>query len=177
MRLKTSLVVWAVIAAFGLSGSPLFAVAPAGILSATTLNGAISATQTTLVLASASASTGSTFGAPAVGQCLYLDLELMRITAVASTTMTVQRASRGAAPHATSAIIVTGPCAAGGLAGGFRQSDPSFVVGNQDCSTWVNPWINTNTGDAFWCDQVSGVVSVTNPVARNGTAGSRRTAQ
>ena len=150
----------------------------AGVLSSTTLNGAINASQTTLVLTSASASTGSTLGAPAVGHCLYIDLELMRITAIVSTTATVQRANRGATPHATLAIIVSGPCAAGGQFGGFRQTDPTaFVVGNQDCSVWINPWINTNTGDSWWCDHVTSVVSVTNPIARNGTAGSRRVAQ
>lgn len=159
-----------------LTVSPLYAANPAGVLSSTTLNGAINATQTTLILTSASASTGSTLGAPAVGHCLYIDTELMRITAVSSTTMTVQRANRGAAPHATLAIVVTGPCSAGTY-GGFRQADPTFLVGNQDCSVWINPWINTNTGDSFWCDHVSSVVSVTNPVARNGTAGSRRVAQ
>lgn len=155
---------------------PLWGAAPAGVLSATTLNGAINATQTTLVLTSASAGTGSTLGAPAVGHCLYVDMELMRITGVSSTTMTVTRAVRGAAPHATLAIVVTGPCSAGSY-GGFRQADPPFLVGNQDCSVWINPWINTNTGDSFWCDHVSSVVSVTNPLLRNGTAGSRRVAQ
>lgn len=157
--------------------SPLNAAAPGGILSSTTLSAAITISQTTLVLSSASASTGSTMGAPAVGHCLYVDTELMRITALSSTTATVTRATRGAAPHAASAIIVTGPCAAGGLFGGFRQTDPVFIVGNQDCTTWINPWINTNTGDSWWCDASSNVVSVTNVVARNGTAGSRRVAQ
>jgi hypothetical protein len=160
-----------------LSAGPSFGAVAAGVLSSTTLNGAINATQTTLVLASASASSGSTLGAPAVGHCLFVDLELMRITAVSSTTMTVQRASRGRAPHATSAVIITGPCSAGGQFGGFRQTDPPLVVGNQDCSVWVNPWVNTNTGDTWWCDHVTSVVSVTNPIARNGTAGSRRVAQ
>lgn len=156
---------------------PLSAAVAAGVLSATTLSGAISATQTTLVLASASASSGSTLGAPAVGHCLYVDLELMRITAITSTTATVARAGRGAAAHANAAIIVTGPCASAGLLGGFRQNDPSLVVGNQNCAAWVNPWINTVTGDSWWCDHVTSVVSVTNPIARNGTAGSRRVAQ
>lgn len=168
-------VLLALLLVIGQAGS-LTAANPAGVLSSTTLNGAITASQTTLVLASASASAGSTLGAPAVGHCLYVDTELMRITGVSSTTMTVQRATRGAAPHATSAIVTTGPCSAGSY-GGFRQVDPTFLVGNQDCSVWINPWINTNTGDYWWCDHVTSIVSVTNPVARNGTAGSRRVAQ
>lgn len=157
-------------------GLPLMAAVPAGVLSSTTLNGAITNSQTTLVLTSASAGTGSTLGAPAVGNCLFIDTELMRITAVSSTTMTVLRASRGAAPHATLAVVITGPCSAGSF-GGFRMVDPTFLVGNQDCTTWILPWINTNTGDTWWCDLVSGAVSVTNPVTRNATAGSRRIAQ
>ena len=173
---RISLVLALVALALGPS-APLYAANPAGVLSSTTLSAAINASQTTLVLASASASTGSTLGAPAAGHCLYIDKELMTIVSLSSTTATVRRASRGAAPHAASAIIITGPCGQGGLYGGFRTSDPSFVVGNQDCTVWINPWINTDTGDTFWCDHSSSVVSVTNPVARNGTAGSRRVAQ
>lgn len=159
-----------------LSPVPVFGAVASGVLSSTTLNGAITASATTLILTAATASTGSTLGAPAVGHCLYIDMEMMRITAVSSTTMTVQRATRGAAPHATLAIVVTGPCSASQI-GGFRVTDPPFLIGNQDCSVWVNPWINTNTGDSFWCDHTTSVVSVTNPIARNGTAGSRRVAQ
>lgn len=159
-----------------LSPVPVFGAVAAGVLSSTTLNGAITASANTLVLTAATASTGSTLGAPAVGHCLYIDMELMRITGVSSTTMTVQRPSRGAVPHATLAIVVTGPCSASSV-GGFRANDPPFLIGNQDCSTWVNPWINTNTGDSFWCDHTTSVVSLTNPIARNGTAGSRRVAQ
>jgi hypothetical protein len=151
---------------------PAFAqLTPLSLLSNTTLNGAINATQTTLVLTSASASSGSSYGAPSVGQCLFVDYELMRITAVASTTMTVQRARANPAPHATLAIVATGPCDR------FKTVDP-YIVGNGSCtSSPVLPWYNTATGDAWWCDLVSNVWSVTNPSQRNGTAGSRRVAQ
>ena len=152
-------------------------VSPAGLLSNTTLNGAITSTQTTLVLTSASASSGSTFGAPAANQCLYIDLELMIIRSVSSTTMTVTRGTRNRSAHATSAIVLTGPCAE------FKAADPPTLVGNQDCTLFVLPWVNATTGDSWWCDLqtvgqgVGGEWSVTNPVARNGTAGSRRVAQ
>lgn len=160
-------------------------VTPAGLLNNTTLNGAISSTQTTLVLTSASASSGSTFGAPAAGQCLLIDLELMVIRSMSSTTATVQRGTRNRSAHATSAIILTGPC--GGSMGGFMAADPPNIGGNQDCSLYVLPWVNVGTGDSWWCDlQVLGAGSgvtlgaswtVTNVVARNGTAPSRRVAQ
>ena len=149
-------------------------VAPGGYLSSTTLNGAISATQTTLVLTSASAATGSTFGAPAAGQCLYIDYELMTIVSMSSTTATVRRGTQHNAPHATSAVILTGPCAQ------FRQADPPNIGGNQTCGNYTIPWVNAQTGDTWWCDlrtSTSGEWSVTNTVTRNGTAGSRRTAQ
>lgn len=156
-------------------------VAPGGYLSSTTLNGAINSTQTTLVLTSASALSGSSFGAPAAGQCLYIDLEMMRIQSMSSTTATVQRGTRNRAAHATLAIILTGPCAQ------FKVVDPPTLVGNQDCGLVTLPWINQITGDAWWCNlqtinvgasgSQGGSWSVTNPVMRNGTAGSRRVAQ
>lgn len=154
---------------------------PAGLLSSTTLNGAISATQTTLVLTSASASTGSTYGAPAAGQCLYIDLELMRIVSTNSTTMTVTRGNQHRSAHRTLAIVLTGPC--NGMNGGFMAADPPALVGNQNCALYVMPWVNVTTGDSWWCDYQAVAAtngqswSVTNPVMRNGTAGSRRVAQ
>lgn len=150
---------------------PLGAVSPAGLLNSTTLSGAIDATQTTLVLASASASTGSTFGAPSAGQCLFIDQELMTIVSMSSTTATVRRGTARRSTHANSAVILTGPCSQ------FKVVDPPNVGGNADCSLVVLPWANTVTGDTWWCDNVTAVWSVTNPVARNGTAGSRRVAQ
>ena len=156
-------------------------VAPGAYLNSTTLNGAINATQTTLVLTSASALSGSSFGAPSAGQCLYLDLEMMRIQSIASTTVTVQRGTRNRAAHATLAIILTGPC------GEFKTADPPALVGNQDCTLYTLPWVNQITGDSWWCDLQTinvgasgaqgGSWSVTNVVRRNGTAGSRRVAQ
>ena len=158
-----------------LTVAPIHAQLPAGILSNTTLNGAITGTQTTLVLGSASASSGSSFGAPAAGQCLYIDLEMMRIVSMSSTTATVQRGTTHRSPHATSAVILTGPC--GGMNGGFMAADPPSLVGNQNCALFVLPWVNAATGDTWWCDSIGKTWSVTNPVQRNGTTGSRRIAQ
>lgn len=166
-----------------LTAAPAFAqfgaITPAGLLSNTTLNGRISATATTLVLTSASASSGSTFGAPAVGQCIYIDLELMTITAAASTTFTVRRGTTHRAAHANSAIVLTGPC------NQFRASDPPGISsGNNDCTQFVLPWVNANTGDSWWCDLqrpadavAGGGWSVTSTIQKQGVAGSRRLAQ
>lgn len=124
-------------------------------LSNTTLSGAINGTQTTLVLASASASSGSSFGAPAVGQCLFTDRELMRITAVSSTTMTVQRDRFFATPHANAAVIFTGSCAA------FYAQDP-IPSGNVTCNTQPAPWVNTQNGNVWYCNKVNSSWTGTN---------------
>ena len=126
------------------------------VLSNTTLNGAITATQTTLVLTSASASAGSTFGAPAAGQCLLIDGELMRIVSMSSTTATVTRARSGASAHATSAVIWTGACNA------FRTIDPPNLGGNQTCTSQPRPWINTTNGNVWFCNTVTNLWRGTN---------------
>lgn len=166
-----SLLLALLLAVFGHLSPAYAALGQLYLISSTTLNGAISSTATTLVLTSASASTGSSFGAPAVGQCLYIDTEMMRITAVSSTTMTVQRGTTAKGPHATLAVILTAPCSA------FRVGPPPNIGGNQDCTLQPAPWVDINSGDSWWCDQVLNSWSVTNPATRNGTAGSRRVAQ
>ena len=120
------------------------------VLSHTTLNGAIDATQTTLVLTSAAASGASsnipaaTVGAPSAGQCLFVDHELMRIVSMASTTATITRAPFNASPHATASVIFTGPCAL------FKTADP-VPSGNVTCASQPGPWINVTSGNVWWC--------------------------
>ncbi len=124
------------------------------VLSNTTLSGAITATQTTLVLASASVSSGATVPAPAVGQCLMDDTEVMRITAVSGTTMTVSRAPVNPVAHATSSVIWTGPCQL------FKSTDPpvaavNATAGQQLCSTQPRPWINVTNGNVWICNTMN----------------------
>lgn len=145
------------------------------LLSNTTLSAAITATQTSFAIASASASAGSSFGAPAAGQCLYVDLELMRIVLIASTTVTVQRGTQHRSTHASGATVLTGPC--NGMNGGFMAADPPNIGGNQSCTTYTRPWINVNTGADWWCDTTLNSWSVTYPYAIGTTAASRRIAQ
>lgn len=137
-------VVFALIAAVSLTvGLSAFSY----VLSNTTLNGAISATQGTLVLTSASASSGSTVGAPAAGQCLFVDRELMKITATSSTTMTVTRALQNASPHATAAVVFTGACNL------FKTTDP-VPSGNLSCTAQPQNWVNVNNGNVWTCDTI-----------------------
>ncbi len=135
--------------------------AQAYVLSNTTLNGSVDSSQTTFVLTSASASSGSTFGAPAAGQCYFVDNEFGRIVSMSSTTATVTRPSGAGGPpgtqsiaHTTGSIIFTGACNA------FKQSEPPVQsvstsggkTSNVSCATQPGPWINTNTGNIWWCN-------------------------
>lgn len=133
-------------------------------ISNTTLNGSINASQTSLVLASASASSGSSFGAPAAGQCLFVDGELMTITAMNSTTATVRRGSGGTAAsragtatgpaaHITGAVVFTAPCTA------FKSGPPpvsavsaSAKNANVSCSSYPAPWIDVQTANIWFCN-------------------------
>ena len=142
----------------------LLAIGPAGAqtyqsaFSNTTLNGAINSTQTTLVLTSASAIAGSTYGAPAAGQCLYVadgtTGELMNITGVSSTTMTVRR-SVTPSSHATSTRVFTGACS------DFKKVDPPAGACVQ--ASFPNPWVNAVNGNVWRCRGTA--LTVTNAVA------------
>ena len=139
-------------------------------VSHTTLNGAINASQTTLVLTSASASGGSSFGAPAAQQCLFVDGELMRIISTSSTTMTVRRATAGAVGHPTLAIVWTGPCGSA-----FKLNDPPVFTPNGvgvngvaanstqiACANQPAPWINVMNGNIWWCNTKNQIWTGTN---------------
>lgn len=137
------------------------------ILSNTTLNGAITSTgANSLVLTSASAFSASNVGAPAVGQCLYVERELMQITAISSTRATVIRGTggTGAALHPTAAVVFTGPCNA------FKAADPVSTAGVSGslpslkactlASMGSRPFINVLNGNVWLC--ISSVWTATN---------------
>lgn len=133
------------------------------VLNDTTLSGAVTATQQTVTLASASAKAGSTVGAPAVGHGLFVDGEFMIITSVPTTgtTFGVRRAAAQgqiAQAHATAAVVLTGP------AGYFKRVDPGYEAdsANKVCtaSTVPKPWVNIANGNVFVC--LSSVWSGTN---------------
>lgn len=130
-------------------------------LSQTTLNGAVTATATSVVLTSASKSTNAT-ETPAVGQCLYVDYELMRITAISSTTFSVQRAfgqgttvNGAATAHASGARVFTGAC------NRFQNQDPP--LGTCLSANMTGPWVNVKTGNVWLCPADTNYV-VTNTI-------------
>jgi hypothetical protein len=116
------------------------------VLNQTTTSAAIAANDTTVSLTSASAASGSSFGSVAVGQMLFVDQESMVITAVSSTTVTVQRRNNRTNPattHASGTVVYIGDPAA------FRKADPAVGV----CSSTAqgDPWINIDNGKVWRC--------------------------
>ena len=138
--------------------APISAQSYLSAFSNTTLNGAITSSQTTLVLTSASAISGSSYGAPAAGQCIYVadgtTGELMNITAVSSTTLTVRRSVTPSA-HATGVRVFTGACS------DFKKVDPPAGACVQ--ASFPNPWVNAVNGNIWRCRGTA--LTVTNAVA------------
>jgi hypothetical protein len=116
------------------------------VATSTTLNGAVTASATNVVVTSA---TGWS-----VGLFAYVDSEQMRVTAVSGTTITVIRGTGGTAPaaHATSSRIFVGN------GNYFHQTDPDY---SQVCTRGQGeavylPWINTASGTLWNCRGNSG---------------------
>lgn len=119
------------------------------VLNSTTTSAAIAAADTTVSLTSASAASGSTFGAVAVGQALFVDQELMTITAVSGTTVTVQRRNNRQAANSPITTHVSGATVYIGTPSAFQRVDPAVgacAVGNQG-----DPWINVDNGKVWRC--------------------------
>lgn len=135
------------------------------VIGYTTLSAAQTASATTLSLTSASARAGSSFGAPAAGQCAFVDHELENIVSISGTTATVTR-QPGAPPtsHASGAMVFTAPCDA------FKQADPPYAGGGVTCANQPTPWINVANGNIWICGFAgSGAWSATNamPITYN----------
>lgn len=113
-------------------------------LNQTTLAAAVAdATTKTVTITSAAAQAGSSFGAVAAGQAVFVDHELMTITAIASTTLTVTRDPYNPAPHANGAVVYIGPPSA------FKTTDPP--LGSCTASQNPAPWINVQNGNIWLC--------------------------
>ncbi len=135
---------------------PLAAYAQLYTLSQTTLSAAISDGQTTFAVASL---TGITVQTNTNATDIYIDRELMQVTAVNSTTdtVTVIRGVSGtqAAAHASGDMVLAGPPAAfinydpEGACSGTAPTTPTMAVP-------AAPTINTRTGAQWLCSTVSG---------------------
>ena len=134
------------------------------ILSNTTLNGAVTASQNFVVLTSATQLTVSTGGAITAGFWLYVDREAMRVVSISGARVTVQRGTGGpfAAAHATSAVIFSAP------AGYFQAADPPLLACTV-ATMQYRPWINVLNGNVWLCK--SSIWTATNkmPITFNST--------
>lgn len=114
------------------------------VLNQTTLSAAVGLTDTTISVTSASASTGSSFGSIAVGQLAFVDGEIMPITGVSSTTLTVGRrpTSRPTQHPSGQPIYIGAP-------GAFQTVNPP--LGGCTVGLQGDPWININGGSIWRC--------------------------
>ncbi len=126
--------------------TPARAAAPPTSLVQTTLSAAMTATQTTARLASA---TGT-----AVGGWLYIDHEAMQVTAISSTTMTVNRSGTGNSninTHASAANVFVATAAI--AAQTFLPHETAVRAGNCTPSNYQYlPIIDVETGDVYFCE-------------------------
>lgn len=114
----------------------------------TTLSSSINQSQNTIVVASATGIVASAVGAD---QLVMINKEVMKVTAVASTTLTVQRGVKGtgASAHATLATVWAGPPSV------FLNSDP---VRGSTCTAANQPYlpvISVSTGTVWNCTNLS----------------------
>lgn len=141
LRFRRATATLAVLAVLAWAGNALLA--QTFTHNTTTLSAAQAITDTTLTLTSASAASGSTFGAVQVGQLILVDQEVEAVTAVASTTITVQRQNARRTAHASGTPVYIA------AANAFQQADPPAG----SCTTANVPkfWINLQNGGVFTC--------------------------
>jgi hypothetical protein len=122
-------------------------------LTATTLSAAITAQQNTFTIASATNVLVPT-GNSAVGSQLFVQDagneigELMQVSALSGTSVTVTRAGNQRKPHISGAMVLVGNPQ------WFQKYDPTGSC--TTASTFVTPWVNTVTGKQWLCSSVTG---------------------
>lgn len=135
-----------------LGGAPVHA--QTAVFNQTTLAAAQGANDTTISLTSASAATGSSFGAVQVGQGLFVDqeYELITGTTATSTVFQVQRRNNRVGTGGTGAPTTTHASGATvyiGTPSFFQRKDPT--VGACTAGNQMDPWINIDTGEIWRC--------------------------
>lgn len=138
-RTFRSILVALFVAASGFVATPVStpALAAQATINTTTLSAAVSATQTSFAIASATT--------VAAGQVVYVDHEMMLVTALSGTTLTVQRGYNATvgATHASGSLIYTGP------PNYFSQNE---VAGSCDATAQVAlPHVVPASGNVYQC--------------------------
>lgn len=129
-------------------------IAQTAVFNQTTLAAAQGSTDTTISLTSASASSGSTFGAVQVGQGIFVDqeYELITGTTATSTVFQVQRRNNRIGTGGTGSPTTThasGAIVRIGTPSYFQRKDPT--VGVCGVNNQMDPWINIDTGEIWRC--------------------------
>jgi hypothetical protein len=143
MKTLKKILILAVLLAF----APL-AYAQQNTLIQTTLTNAITSSATTIVVGSATGITAPT-GAPGTATSIYIDRELLTVTAVNGTAISVARGANGTAAsgHAAATMVLAG------RPNWFYISDPygSCVT----ASTLVTPYLNVRNHNEWLCSSVT----------------------
>ncbi len=121
----------------------------------TSLSAAITATQTTFAVASATGINAPSYSSGLAGSALYVvDLgqtkgELMTVVSISSTTVTVSRTkNNGAKAHASGAMVLVAT-----TANWFYSVDP--VGSCVTASTYVTPYLNVTNGNQWICSTIT----------------------
>ena len=119
----------------------------------TVLTANLSQTGRTMTVTSA---TGFTASSGTATYYAYVDRELMRITAVSGTTISIERGSQQtkAMPHRTSATVFVGSAVT------FVQSDPGYGQCTLATSQQYTPVINIVNGTVWNCSQLTTAAAV-----------------
>lgn len=122
----------------------------------TSLSAAITANQTSFQVASATGINGPGFTLGVAGSKLYVqDIgqaigEVMQVTGVSSTTISVSRtAGRKATAHASGAMVLVATAPTW-----FQSSDPQGTC--TAANTFITPWLNQVNGNQWVCSSISG---------------------
>lgn len=133
----------------------LTAFAQYNTLTQTTLSANMTSTATTLTVAAAGTIAAPSFSAGTVGSRLYVvDFgqtlgEIMDVSAITGTTVTVRRTGGSAAvAHASGAMVLYANPKL------FYSYDPTGAC--TTATTLVTPWLNVKTGNQWLCSTISG---------------------
>jgi len=121
----------------------------------TSLSAAITATQTTFAVASATGINAPNFNNGTVGSALYIVDpgqtvgELMQVTGLSSTTVTVSRTkNNGAKSHVSGAMVLVAT-----IPSWFYSADPQGAC--TTASTYAAPYVNTVNGRQWICSTIT----------------------
>ena len=124
------------------------------VLTQTTLGANVAQGDKTITVAAAGTITAGSFAAQTVGSQLYVvDFgqtigEVMNVTAISGTTVTVRRTPSANVAHASGAMVLYGSPKL------FYSYDPTGAC--TLATTLVTPWVNVKTGNQWLCSSISG---------------------